>query len=129
MGEGFSNGVDLSRRQTQRRPDVPHGVADPVGAQHGDAGHPLPTEGVQDRVVDVGSPGCLDVEIDVGQGLPQRGEEPLHDQPVLDGVDAGDTQQIVDQATRPGAAGGTPDAHLVDHGNHVGDGQKIGSKT
>jgi len=127
--EGLRHGIDLGRRQAQRRPHVPDGMAHPVGVDHRDAGHPFPAESGQHLLVDLGAPGRLHVDVDVRQRLTQRRHEALHDQPVRQRIDTADAQQIVDQAAGPRAAGGAAHPHGANQGDHVGHRQEIGRKT
>ena len=105
VGEGLGDGVGLAGRHAERGTDVADRVAHAVGVHHRDAHAPLPAVAVEDRAVDLLTPGGLDVDVDVGQRGAQRGEEPLHQQPVADRVDPGDAEQVVDQAARARAAG------------------------
>ena len=98
----------------ERRADVADRVPHPVGVHHRHAGDPLAAEPGQDLLVDLGAPGRLDVDVDVGQLGAQRRAEPLHQQAVRDRVDPGDAEQVVDQAARTRAAGGDPDAQVPD---------------
>ena len=113
-------------RHAQRRPDVADRVPDPVGVHHRDRDAPLAAVPVEDRLVDLQPPGGLHVDVDVGQGPAQRGEEPLHEQPVAQRVDAGHAEQVVDQAAGARPAGRGPDAHLADQVADVGDGEEVG---
>ena len=90
------------------------GVPHPVGVHHRHAGDPLAAEALEDLLVDLGAAGGLDVDVDVGQRVAQRREEPLHQQAVRDRVDAGDAEQVVDQAAGARAARGDPDPHVAD---------------
>ena len=112
--------VDLAGRHAQRGADVADRVPHPVGVHHRDAGDPLAAEPVQDLLVDLGTPGRLDVDVDVGQRLAQRREEPLHQQAVPDRVDPGDAEQVVDQAAGARAAGRDPHPHVADQVDDVG---------
>ena len=103
--ERLGDRVDLRRRHPERGADVADRVADPVGVHHRDADAPLAAVAVEDPLVDLEPPGGLHVDVDVGQRLAQRGEEPLHQQPVPDRVDPGDAEQVVDQAAGARAAG------------------------
>ena len=123
--ERLGEGVDLTRRQAERGPHVAHGMAHPVGVHHGHGHAALAAEPLEDPGVDLGAPGGLHVDVDVRQRLAQRGQEPLHDQPVLQGVDPGDAQQVVDQAARAGPPRGHPHAHLLDEVDDLGHGQEV----
>nr|WP_258016942.1 hypothetical protein [Nocardioides marinisabuli] len=125
VGEGLGDGVGLGRGHPERGADVAHGVAHPVGVHHRDAHAPLAAVAVEDALVDLGAPVGLDVDVDVGQRLAQRGEEALHQQLVADRVDPGDAEQVVDQAAGPRAARGDPHAHLLDQVGDVADGQEV----
>ena len=70
--ERLRHGVDLGRRHPQGSPDVTDRVPDPVAVHHRDAGDPLTPESGEDLLVDLGAPGRLDVDVDVGQLGPQR---------------------------------------------------------
>ena len=124
--EGLGDLVDLHRRQPEGRPDVADGVPDLVGVHHRDAGDPFTAEPVEDPLVDLGAPGRLHVDVDVGQLGPQRRAEPLHQQVVADRVDPADAEQVVDQRPGPGPAGGDPHPHLADQVDDLGDGEEVG---
>ena len=113
-------------RQAERGADVADRVPHPVGVHHRDAGDPLAAEALEDPLVDLGAAGRLDVDVDVGQRLAQRREEALHQQPVAQRVDAGDAEQVVDQAAGAGAARGDPHPHVADQVDDVGDGEEVG---
>ncbi len=123
--EGLGDRVDLHRRHPQHRAHVADRVPDPVGVHHRHAGHPLAAEPGQDLLVDLGPPGRLHVDVDVGQLRAQRRAEPLHQQAVLHRVDARDAEQVVDHAARPGPARGDPDAEVPDQVAHRGHGQEV----
>ena len=95
----------------ERGADVADRVADPVGVHHRDAHAALAAVAVEDRLVDLEPARGLHVDVDVGQRLAQRGEEPLHQQAVADRVDPGDAEQVVDQAARARPAGRAAHAH------------------
>ena len=114
-GGSPSAGADVADR-------VPH----LVGVHHRDAGDPLTAEPVEDPLVDLGAPGRLDVDVDVGQLGPQRRAEPLHQQVVADRVDPADAEQVVDQRPGPGPAGGDPHPHVADQVDDLGDGEEVG---
>ena len=124
--ERLGDRVDLADRHAERGADVAHRVPDAVGVHHRDAHAALPAVAVEDRLVDLEPARGLHVDVDVGQRLPQRGEEPLHQQVVPQRVDAGDAEQVVDQAARPRPAGRAPHAHVLDQVGDVGDGQEVG---
>ena len=128
VGERLGDRVDLARRHPERATDVAHRVADPVGVHHRDADAPLPAVAVEDRLVDLEPARGLDVDVDVGQRVAQRREEPLHQQVVADRVDAGDAEQVVDQAAGPRAAGRAPHAHVADQVGDVADGEEVGGE-
>ena len=123
--ERLGDGVDLGRRQAERGADVPDGVPHPVGVHHRHAGDPLAAEPRQDLLVDLGAPGRLDVDVDVRQLGAQRRAEPLHQQAVLDRVDAADAEQVVDQAARARAAGRDPHVHVPDQVADRGHGEEV----
>ena len=106
--ERLGEGVDLPGRQAERGAHVTDRVAHPVGVHHRHGHAPLAAEPLEDPGVDLGAPGGLHVDVDVGQRLAQRGQEPLHDQAVLQRVDPGDAQQVVDQAARARTPGPPP---------------------
>ena len=87
-------------RHAERGADVADRVPDAVGVHHRDAHAALAAVAVEDRLVDLEPARGLHVDVDVGQRLAQRGEEPLHQQVVPQRVDAGDAEQVVDQAAR-----------------------------
>ena len=124
--EGLGHGVHLHGRQAERGPDVADRVPHPVGLDHGHARHALPAERGQDLVVDLGAAGRFHVQIDVRQRHPQRGEEPLHDQAVPDGVHAGDPEGVVDQAAGAGSAGRAADAEAPDEAHDVCHREEVG---
>ena len=123
--ERLGDRVDVAGRQAHRSPDIADRVPDAVGVHHRHARHPLGAERVEDHVVDVGAPGRLDVDVDVGQRAAQRRQEPLHDQVVADRVDARDAQRVVDQAARPRAACRDADAEAPDVVDHPRDRQEV----
>ena len=123
--ERLGDRVDLARRQPERGADVADRVPHPVGVHHRHAGHPLAAEAGQDLLVDLGAPGRLDVDVDVGQLGPQRRAEPLHQQAVRHRVDPGDAEQVVDQAARARAARRDPDAQVADQVDDRGDGEEV----
>ncbi len=98
--EGGGDLVDLAGGHPEGRADVADGVPDLVGVHHRHAADPLGAEPVDDRLVDLGAPGRLDVDVDVGQLGPQRRAEPLHEQVVADRVDPADPEQVVDERAR-----------------------------
>ena len=106
--------------------DVADRVADPVGVHHRDAGARARRRSGRGSLVDLVAPGGLDVDVDVGQRGPQRGEEPLHQQAVADRVDPGDAEQVVDQAARARPARRAPRTPmLADQVGDVADGQEV----
>ena len=125
VGERLGDGVDLARRHAERGADVADGVTDAVGVHHRDAHAALAAEPVEDRLVDLGAPRGLDVDVDVGQRLAQRREEPLHQQVVADRVDAGDAEEVVDQAARARPARRAAHPALADQVGDVGDGEEV----
>ncbi len=124
--ERGGDGVDLGRRQAERRTGVADGVPHPVGVHHRDAADPLAAEPLDHPLVDLGATVGLDVDVDVGQLGPQRRAEPLHQQAVLERVDAADAHQVVDQAARPRAPGSDRDRPLAHQVAHLGDGEEVG---
>ena len=124
--ERLGDRVDLARGHAQRGTDVAHGVPHPVGVHHRHAHAPLAAVAVEDGLVDLEPAVGLDVDVDVGQGAAQRGEEPLHQQAVPDRVDPGDAEQVGDQAAGAGPAGRAPDPHLADQVGDVADGEEVG---
>ena len=125
VGEGLGDGVDLARRHAERGADVADGVADAVGVHHRDAHAALAAEAVEDRLVDLGAARGLDVDVDVGQRGAQRREEPLHQEVVADRVDAGDAEEVVDQAAGARAARRAAHPALADQVGDVGDGEEV----
>ncbi len=123
--ERLGDGVDLERRHAEGGADVADGVPDAVGVHHRDAHAPLAAEPVEDRLVDLGPPSGLHVDVDVGQRAAQRREEPLHQQVVPDRVDAGDAEQVVDQAARARPPRRAADPALADQVGDVGDGEEV----
>ena len=126
MGERLGHGVDLGRRQPERRTGVADRVAHPVGVHHRDARDPVAAEVVEDPLVDLGASGRLHVDVDVGQLGPQRGAEALHEQAVAHRVDPGDAEQEVDERAGTRASGSDPHPHLADQVAHLRDGEEVG---
>jgi hypothetical protein len=118
-----------SRWQAERGGGVPDRAARPVGLHHRDAAAAFLAVGLDDRAVGLDPPGRLDIQVDVGQpgtiAEPALGEEPFHDQAMLERVDVGDADQVVDQAARSGAADRAADAAGPDQGSHVGHGEEV----
>ena len=104
MREGLGDGVDLPAGHAEGAPHVTDRVADPVGVHHRHRDAPLPAVAVEDRVVHLEAARGLHVDVDVRERLAQRGEEALHEEAVPQGVDAGDPEEVVDQAPGAGAA-------------------------
>ena len=123
--ERLGDRVDLADRHAERGADVAHRVPDAVGVHHRDAHAALAAVAVQDRLVDLEAARGLDVDVDVGQRLAPRGEEPLHQQVVAQRVDPGDAEQVVDQAAGSRPAGRAPHAHVLDQVGDVRDGQEV----
>ncbi len=123
--EGLGDPVDLGRVHGQGGAHVADGMAHPVRLRHGDGGDPLGAEAADDRAVDLQAPRGLHVDVDVGQHDPLPGQEPLHQQPVLDRVGVGDAEQVVDERARAGAARGDPDAHVPHVVHDLGDGEEV----
>jgi hypothetical protein len=109
VGERLGERVDLPRRQAERRTDVADAVPGAVGVHHRHAGAALAAVAGEDLLVDLHPAGRLDVDVDVGQLVAQRGQEPLHEQPVADRVDVADAEQVGHE--RAGAAPPRGDAH------------------
>ena len=128
VGEGLGDGVDLPAGHPEGGADVADRVTHPVGVHHRDRDAALPAVAVEDRVVDLETPVGLHVDVDVGQRLPPRGEEPLHEEPVAQRVDAGDAEQVVDQAAGARPPGRGADAEVADHAADVGDGEEVGGE-
>ena len=97
----------------------------PVGVHHADAGAALPAVPGEDLLVHLGAPGGFHVDVDIGQLVSQWGEEPLHEQPVTDRIDVGDTQEVIDQAACPGPARGAAHPHPLDEVRDVGHREEI----
>ena len=123
--ERLGERVDLAGRHAERGTDVAHRVAHAVGVAHRDAGAALAAEALEDPLVDLGAARGLDVDVDVGQGAAQRREEPLHDQAVRERVDAGDAEQVVDQAAGAGPARGDAHVHPADEVDDLADGEEV----
>ena len=124
--ERLGQGVDLTGREAERRAHVADAVPGAVGVHHRHAGAALAAELLQDLLVDLGAPGGLDVDVDVGQLLAQRGQEPLHEQAVADRVDVGDAQQVGHETAGPAPPRCHPHAHVADEVHDVGDGEEVG---
>ena len=123
--KGLGDRVDLQRGQRERGADVADGMPDPVRVEHRHAGDPPTAEALQDHLVHLGAALGLHVEIDVGQAPAVDGQEPLHQQAELERLDPGDAEHVVDQAPRPGTAGGAADAARSDQVDDVGDGEEV----
>ncbi len=123
--EGLGDRVDLGRGQAERRADVADGVAHAVGVHHRHAGDAVAAEALEDLLVDLGAASRLDVEVDVGQLGAQRGAEALHEQAVLERLDPGDAEQVVDQAAGARAARGHAHPHVAHQVADRGDGEEV----
>ena len=128
VGEGLGEGVDLTGGQGERGADIADGVAHAVGLHHRDGGNSLGAEALDDGVVDLEPARGLDVDVDVGELATQRGEEALHEQAVAHRVDAGDAEQVVDQAACARAARGDADAARAGEVDDLGDGEEVGGE-
>ena len=124
--ERLGDRVDLTGRQAECRTDIAYGVPYAIGVHHRDAHAPLTAEAREHRVVDLAATSGLDVDVDIRQGLPQRGQEPLHEQPVPQRLDPGHPEQVQDEAARPRAARGHPDAQRLGQVGDLGDGEEVG---
>ena len=67
----------------------------------------------------------IEVHVDIGRHLPLFGEEALEDQPMLDGVDRRDLEQISHHRIGGRAAPLTADAILVGEAHDIPDDQEI----
>ena len=123
--EGLGERVDLARRHAERGADVAHRVPHAVGVAHRHARAALAAEALEHAPVDLGAARGLDVDVDVGQRPAQRREEPLHEQAVRERVDAGDAEQVVDQAARTRAARRDAHLHPPDEVDHLADGEEV----
>ena len=83
----------------------------------------------EDHVVDVLAPRRLDVDVDVGQLVAHRVEEPLERQVVAQRVDVGDAGQVADERAGGRAPARREDAHRLDVGDDVGHGQEVAPRT
>ena len=124
--EGLGHDADLDLGQPQRLADLADRRARPVGVDHRDAGGALMAVAREDHVVDVLAPGRLHVDVDVGQLLAHRVQEPLERQVVPQRVDVGDAGDVAHERARGAAATGREDAHRLDVGHDVGHGQEVG---
>ncbi len=73
-------------------------------------------------------PGRLHVDVDVGQRRAHLPEEALEEQVVLERVDVGDAQQVVDEAARAGSAGLVAHPHVAHERADVGDREEVGGE-
>ena len=123
--EGLREAVDLPRRQAQGCADVADAVPRAVGVHHRHAGAALAAVPAQDLLVHLHPPGGLDVDVDVGQLVAQRRQEPLHQQPVADRVHVADAEQVVHQRAGARSAGSRPDPQLLNEVHDVGHRQEV----
>ena len=80
-------------------------------------------------VDDLSAVALVEVDVDVGHGGAAGIEEPLEDQPVLQGIDLGDLQAVGDHRTRRRApARSGPDATVARLADQVPDDQEVGLK-
>ena len=128
VAEGLGDRVDLVRRQPERGGGVPDRAARPVGLHHRDAAAALLAVALDDRPVRLDPPRGFDVQVDVRQAPAPLRQEPLHDQVMFERVDAGDADQVIDQAARAGAADRAADAAAADERSHVGHGEEVGGE-
>src|SRR5579863_6727219 len=129
VAERLGQRADLLGWQAERGRDVPDRTAGPVGLHHRDAAAALLAVAFDDRVVGLDPPRRLDVQVDVRQVRALLREKPLHDQAMAERVDAGNADQVVDQAASPGAADGTADAAGPDEAGHVGHVEEVRGET
>src|SRR5207253_4219378 len=106
--------------EAERLAHLPDGPAGPVGVDHVHAGAPVLAVAGQDGAVHVLPSSRLHVDVDVGQLVAVRVDEPFEQQAVPHRVHVGDPGQVAHQ--RPGgrAAAGAPDAHGPDVVGDVG---------
>ena len=126
VGEGLGHRVHLDLGIPQGLAHLADGRAGPIRVDHGHTGAPVLAVPRQDHVVDVLAPGRFDVDVDVGELVAERVQEPLEHEVVADGVDIGDAGEVADQ--RPGgrAPAGAADPHGLDVRDDVGDRQEVG---
>ena len=125
VGEGLGERIDLPRWHPERGTDVAHRVAYAIGVAHRDTGTALAAEALEDEGVDLGAPCGLDIDVDVGQSTAQRREEAFHHQTVRERVDAGDAEQVVDQAARTRATRGDTHPSVADQVDDLTDGEEV----
>jgi len=125
MREGLGQRIDFRSRHSEGFTDIAHRVPHTVGLHHRHAGHALVTEAFKDSVIHLGAPRGLDVDVDVREHPPQRGQEPLHQQSVPHGIDTGDPEEMVDQAAGTRSACGHAHTLRANHVHHLGDGEEV----
>ena len=124
--ERLGRDVDLALGQAERLAHLADGAARAVRVDHRHAGAPVVAVAGQDHVVDVLAPGRLHVDVDVGELVALRVDEPFEQQPVADRVHVGDPGQVADERSGRRAAARAPDAHGPDVVHDVGHGQEVG---
>ena len=95
------------------------------GAEADDLGHPVVAVLGCDVVQYLVAAVVLEVHVDVRHLLPFQVQEPLEDQPVLQGIDAGDAQAVEDHAGGGAAADAEQDAALAHEPDDVPDHQEV----
>src|SRR5690606_18041178 len=102
--DALGPGVLLADVVTEGTGGITHGGLGPVGDDVGHLRGVRPAIAFVDVLDDLFAATGLDVEVDVRRSGTTRGEEPLEQQPVLDGVHGGDAEGEADGGVR----GGTP---------------------
>ena len=117
--EGLRDGIDLDVGQAEGLAHLADRRPRAVRVHHRDAaGRSFPWR--EDHVVDVLAPGGLDVDVDVGQLLAHRVDEPLERQVVTERVHVGDAGQVAHQPIRRPTPGRPLDAHRLDVADDLG---------
>jgi len=88
--------VLLPRRVAERPRRVAQRHPRPVGDDVRDLGGPVPPVPPVDVLDHFLAAAVLDIQVDVGWTVPARGQEPLEEQPMLNGIHAGDPQREAD---------------------------------
>ena len=107
---------------------VPDGRFRPVGDDIGDLGGPVAAEMVVDVLDDLFAATGFDVDVDVRVPLAVRGQEPVEEQPVFDGVDGGDAQDKADRRVRRRAPPLAEDAHMTAEFGDVEDDEEVSAE-
>ena len=87
----------LLRRVAERPPRVAQRHPRPVGDHVGDLGCPSPAVPAVDVLDDLFPAPVLDIQVNVRRAVPARRQEPLEQQSMLNGVNAGNAERIADR--------------------------------